>query len=84
MDHLNSSFFSGLRNDKTRGPTVAIFCSLVLRYLRKNVLNELDELQFEMEKTGAKNLLTLQRICGDMNSQILKPIKRIAQGIEQV
>ncbi|KAI1719171.1 spc97 / spc98 family domain-containing protein [Ditylenchus destructor] len=69
---------SRLRSDKTRGPVVLSFCSIVLKYLRKNFHQALNEL----EKLQCKNLLTLHRKCNDLNSD-LRPLLNIAKEIEK-
>ncbi|CAK5089303.1 unnamed protein product [Meloidogyne enterolobii] len=68
-----------LRNDKTRGYMINVFCSFVIRFLRKNVFDPLDEL-YKME---GKNLLTLQKCCMDLHAKFLKPLFRIANQIEK-
>ncbi|KAL7077045.1 hypothetical protein ACQ4LE_003783 [Meloidogyne hapla] len=69
-----------LRNDKTRGYMINVFCSFVIRFLRKHIFDPLDEL-YNME---GKNLLTLQRCCVDLHSKYLKPLWKIANQIEKV
>uniref|UniRef100_A0A915NZY3 Gamma-tubulin complex component n=1 Tax=Meloidogyne floridensis TaxID=298350 RepID=A0A915NZY3_9BILA len=68
-----------LRNDKTRGYMINVFCSFIIRFLRKNVFDPLDEL-YKME---GKNLLTLQKCCMDLHAKFLKPLYRIANQIEK-
>lgn len=70
---------SRLRADKTNGPTVFTFCSVVLKYLRKNFYEALEEL----DNIASKNLLTLQRKCNDLN-QVLEPLKDVASLVEDV
>ena len=70
---------SRLRNDIVNGPTVFILCSLILRYLRKHVYDQLATL----EDLEGKNLLTLQRHCGEIDIKILKPLRKLVRDIEQ-
>uniref|UniRef100_A0A915D3F7 Gamma-tubulin complex component n=1 Tax=Ditylenchus dipsaci TaxID=166011 RepID=A0A915D3F7_9BILA len=68
---------SRLRADKTRGPIVFTFCSVVIKDLRRIFYPALDKL----EELACKNLLTLQRKCEELNS-LLGPLKEMAIIIE--
>jgi Gamma tubulin complex component N-terminal len=67
---------SEIRSDKTRGPTVATFCSVVAKYLRNKFYPALEEL----DAMEAENLLTLQQQCIELD-KMLEPLKELAREI---
>lgn len=70
---------SRLRADRTRGPVVYTFCSVVSKFLRRIFYQSITEL----ENIVCKNVLTLQRKCDDLNN-MLKPLEDFARTIEEV
>lgn len=70
---------SRLRVDRTRGPVVFTFCSVVLKYIQKQFYQSL----LDLENIACPNVLTLQRKCNDLND-VLKPLEDFSRTIEEV